>query len=75
MASDIYGDLPDNERLTGWRPLYPAELLHRYNIALVQGLLVYADDLEVTAADSNPPNCGGSSNICAFSGCWPRSAV
>lgn len=54
MASDIYGDLPDNERLTGWRPLYPAELLHRYNIALVQGLLVYADDLEVTAADSNP---------------------
>ena len=38
MASDIYGDLPDNERLTGWRPLYPAELLHRYNIALVQGL-------------------------------------
>lgn len=54
MASDIYGDLPDNERLTGWRPLYPAELLNRYNVALVQGLLVYAEDLDVTVSDSNP---------------------
>ncbi len=54
LASDIYGDLPDNERLTGWRPLYPAELLHRYNVALVQGLLVYAENLEATVADPNP---------------------
>ena len=54
MASDIYGDLPDNERLSGWRPLYPAELLNRYNLALVQGLLIYSEELEVTVADSNP---------------------
>jgi len=54
LASDIYGDLPDNERLTGWKPLSPAELLNRYNVALVQGLLVYAESLEATVADPNP---------------------
>ncbi len=54
MAGDIYGDLPDNERLTGWREFYPAELLHRYNLAQVQGLLFYAEKLEITAADSDP---------------------
>lgn len=54
MAGDIYGDLPDNERLTGWRELRPTELLHRYNLALVQGLLFYAGELQVTAADPDP---------------------
>jgi len=54
LAADIYGDLPDNERLSGWKPLYPAELLNRYNLALVQGLLVYAETLDAEVADSNP---------------------
>ena len=54
LAADIYGDLPDNERLTGWKPLSPAELLNRYNLALVQGLLVYAGEIEAVVADSNP---------------------
>ena len=54
LASDIYGDLPDNERLTGWKALYPAELLNRYNIALVQGLLVYAESIKATVSDPNP---------------------
>ncbi len=54
MAGDIYGDLPDNERLTGFRELYPLELLHRYNLALVQGLLVYAETLELDVCDENP---------------------
>lgn len=54
LASDIYGDLPDNERLSGWRALYPAELLNRYNVALVQGLLIYAENLDATVSDSNP---------------------
>lgn len=54
MAADIYGDLPDNERLTGWKALYPGELLNRYNLALVQGLLIYSDELEIAVSDSNP---------------------
>ena len=54
MTGDIYGDLPDHERVTGFRELYPAGLLQRYNIALVQGLLVYAESIAATAADSEP---------------------
>ena len=54
MAADIYGDLPDNERMTGWKALYPGELLNRYNLALVQGLLIYSDELEIAVSDSNP---------------------
>ncbi len=54
MAGDIYGDLPDNERVTGFREIYQGELLNRYNLALVQGLLFYAGDLQFTVSDSNP---------------------
>lgn len=53
LSSDIYGDLPGNEHLINWKPLRPIELLQRYNLALVQGLLIYAEELDVTAADSN----------------------
>lgn len=51
MAGDIYGDLPDNERLQEWRPLRSNELLNRYNLALVQGVLVYAESLELDVGD------------------------
>lgn len=51
MAGDIYGDLPDNERLQTWRPLQTRELLNRYNLALVQGLLIYAESLELDVSD------------------------
>ncbi len=54
MAGDIYGDLPDFERLTGVMQLYPAELLNRYNLALVQGLLLYAESVELETADPEP---------------------
>ena len=54
MASDIYGDLPDNERLNAWRPLTCRELLHRYNLAQVQGLLIYAESLELRIGGDDP---------------------
>ncbi|MDR0933015.1 MAG: DUF790 family protein [Victivallales bacterium] len=54
INSDIYGDLPDNEQIVKWKPLSPSELLNRYNIALVQGLLMYAQTIEVTVSDSRP---------------------
>lgn len=54
LAEDIYLDLPENERLQGFRELSARELLERYNVGLVQGLLLGADALElhVAAADS-----------------------
>ncbi len=53
-AEDIYADLPQNERLLKMRRLFPRELLERYNVSLVQSLLLYADRLELTVADAEP---------------------
>ena len=54
MAADIYGDLPEQERLLHFRELYPNELLSRYNTAQVQGLLFYASEVELQIHDDNP---------------------
>lgn len=50
---ELYGDLPEFERTVGFREIDPVGLLRRYNVALVQGLLFYADsiELEITGAD------------------------
>lgn len=45
---DIYGDLPDFEVLRSFREMPPEALIHRYNIALVQTLLLYASKLTLT---------------------------
>jgi len=42
---DIYGDLPDFELLESFRERTPRELILRYNTALVQGLLMYTEQL------------------------------
>ncbi len=39
---DLYGDLPDFEKLIRFDAFTPTALLHRYNLALAQGLLFYA---------------------------------
>lgn len=42
---DIYGDLPNFEKLTVFKEITPAALLNRYNLAQAQGLLFYAGEL------------------------------
>ena len=51
---DLYGDLPESERLTGIAEFSAAELLNRYNLALVQGLLLRSQTLKVTVPESEP---------------------
>ena len=53
-AGDIYGDLPENERLTEIPDWTPEAVIRRYNLGLVQGLLLYAGNLTLTipAADA-----------------------
>lgn len=51
---DIYGDLPDNERCTGYRRLAPAALLNLYNVSLVQTMLCFAEKITVKTATGNP---------------------
>ena len=41
-TADIYGDLPDFEKLVSFAPVTPTALLDRYNLAQAQGLLIYA---------------------------------
>ena len=50
-AFDIYGDLPDFEILNAFREISEDELLCRYNTALVQTMLLYADKLSLTVKD------------------------
>lgn len=48
---DLYGDLPSNEQLNSVKKMHPKELLERYNISLVQSLLLYSKHLTVTLED------------------------
>ncbi|QSH40180.1 DUF790 family protein [Lentisphaerota bacterium ZTH] len=52
-AGDIFADLPENERLSRFRPLFPRELLERYNTAQVQALLMYAAELDIKVGAEN----------------------
>ena len=54
IAGDIYGDLPELERLHAFREISPQALLNRYNLALVQGMLLYADEVKLRVKDPNP---------------------
>ena len=49
LQQDIYGDLPENQRLVSFRDISAAELLERYNVAQVQGLLMTAKNLKEEA--------------------------
>jgi predicted nuclease of restriction endonuclease-like RecB superfamily len=52
---DIYGDLPDFEKLVSFAPITPTALLDRYNLAQAQGLLIYARKvvLKLNAPEQN----------------------
>ena len=54
FPEDIYCDLPEFDRLKQVPAWSPADLINVYNIALVQGLLFYADTIEISVADSEP---------------------
>ena len=54
FVRDIYGDLPEYETVISFRNLSPDELLNRYNLALVQGLLIYTAELEIRVHESEP---------------------
>ncbi len=43
----MYGDLKAEQRMIGHRPLAPDALLHRYNLALAQGVVLRADELRI----------------------------
>jgi len=51
----LYSDLPENERLIRFRKTFPQEVIDRYNVGLVQGLLLTADGLDLSVPASTAP--------------------
>lgn len=49
VRAHLYADLPDRRRIESWDRLSPAGLLERYNLALAQGLVMYAHAVTVRA--------------------------
>ena len=54
--TSLYADLPINDRLTKFKELFPKQLLERYNVALVQGLLFSANNLTVRTRERKAEN-------------------
>ncbi len=48
QLDDIYGDHPECEQLVSIKPISPHNLLERYNVSLVQSLLLQSNSLEIT---------------------------
>ena len=51
---DLYGDLPEFETVQHFNELTATELLNRYNLALVQRLLLDAQNLQLTVDNAEP---------------------
>lgn len=48
IQAELYADLPPQQKLRGFRSYSAEQLLHRYNCAQVQGLLLHCESLELT---------------------------
>ncbi len=52
LAAKLYGDLPSGQPVLEFRTLSAERLLHRYNAAQVQGLLIHSDTVTLKLAES-----------------------
>lgn len=54
LRRQMYADLPAHHPVEKFRPLTATKLLHKYNISLVQWLLLHASQLEIQITDTTP---------------------
>lgn len=54
LRQGLYADLPDQQILTAFTPLTAAALLHRYNLAQVQGVFYRATEMRLHAHRNDP---------------------
>lgn len=52
LSTKLYADLPSCQPVVAFKTLSPERLLHRYNCAQVQGLLLHCNTLTLRLADS-----------------------
>ena len=55
-TASLYADLPHNEKLIKFKEIFPKQLLERYNVALVQGLLFTANNLTIRTKENQAAN-------------------
>lgn len=55
VADALYADLPESQRITRFRVPDAAWLLHRYNVSLVQAVLLHAESVEVELVGATAP--------------------
>lgn len=53
LRQHLYDDLPDERPLLAYKPLTPAQVLERYNMALAQGLIMHSQRLLVRTASKD----------------------
>ena len=54
LSSKLYADLPDRQRILSFNSYSPERLLHRYNCAQVQGLLIYCEKMKIILKKPTP---------------------
>lgn len=54
LEAGLYADLKSEQVLTRWRPCGPEWLVRRYNVALAQGVLLRATELEIEVGSAQP---------------------
>lgn len=52
LTAKLYADLPSSQQVLTFKTLSAEHLLHRYNTAQVQGLLLHSNSLTLTLADA-----------------------
>ncbi len=53
LREQLYGDLPDQAQLTATPPWSVSQLLDHYNMALAQGLVLFAHDMHIEVHDAD----------------------
>ncbi len=54
LEGQLYGDLPEFRVIQAFDPIDPADLIHRYNAAQVQGLILRSRTLSIIVSDKDP---------------------
>ena len=54
LAAQLYADLPPYQPVLHFKSQSPSHLLHRYNCAQVQGLLLRSNQIQLTLAEQDP---------------------
>lgn len=49
----LYSDLPENRKISSFKPCGSEQLIHRFNAAQIQGLLIYSREIRVKIKESD----------------------